>query len=128
MEKRKVLLIDDDHAVLMFLTAKLAKEFDVVSTLDPRQAAELARTHLPDVILCDIDMPELTGGDVWVILQRDSITARIPFMYLTSLVTPEETKELEGQVGGRPGVSKRATVAELVQRIDELTQRPTTPR
>jgi CheY-like chemotaxis protein len=120
MDNRKLLLVDDDDAVLVYLTAKLSKHFDIVSTTTPGNAAALARQHLPDAILCDIDMPEMGGGDVAAELQNDTLTARIPLIYLTALVSPEETKEMEGQVGGRPGVSKRASLQELLERIEEV--------
>lgn len=119
--KKRVLLIDDDEAVVSYLVAKLARIYDVVSTVDPKKAVALAKHELPDVILCDIDMPEMSGGDVAAALAEDSATARIPFIYLTALVSPDEAKDLDGQVGGRPGVSKRAPLAELVAKIDELT-------
>ena len=54
-EKKKILLIDDDEAVIAHLVVKLSKFYEIVSTTDPARAAELARTELPDVILCDID-------------------------------------------------------------------------
>jgi putative two-component system response regulator len=117
--KRKILLIDDDAAVIRYLVTKLVKFYTVVSTTDPCKATALARAELPDVILCDIDMPGMGGGDVAAALAGDSATARIPLIYLTALVSPEEAKDLNGQVGGRPGVSKRATLLELVNRIDE---------
>lgn len=123
MDKRKILLIDDDDAVLMYLTAKLGKAFDVVSTVDPTRAAALAREHLPDVILCDIDMPEMSGGEVAAALEEDMLTARIPLIYLTALVSADEAKELDGRVGGRPGVSKQAQVGELLERIEEVLAR-----
>jgi CheY-like chemotaxis protein len=63
------------------------------------------------------------GGEVAAELENDSITARIPLIYLTALVSPEETKDMDGQVGGRPGVSKRAPVAELLTRIDDVIGR-----
>ena len=121
-EKKRVLLIDDDEAVVAHLTVKLSKRYEVVSTADPRQAVALARRELPDVILCDIDMPGMSGGDVAAALSQDSGTARIPLIYLTALVSPEEARELQGQVGGRPGVSTRAPRAELVACIDAATQ------
>jgi CheY-like chemotaxis protein len=123
MDKRKILLIDDDDSVLVYLTAKLSKVFDVVSTVDATEAAALARTHLPDVILCDIDMPEMSGGEVAKALEEDTLTARIPFIYLTSLVSPSETKDMDGLVSGRPGVSKRAQLSELLERIEEVLKR-----
>jgi len=121
--KTKLLLIDDDAAVISYLVTKLSKFYEVVSTTDPARASAMARTELPDVILCDIDMPTMSGGDVAAALAGDSITARIPLIYLTALVSPEEAKDLGGQVGGRPGVSKRAPLAELVQKIDEAIRR-----
>lgn len=121
--KKKVLLVDDDAAVISYLVTKLARYYDVVSTTDPREVGRLARTELPDAILCDIDMPQMSGGDVAAGLDGDSATARIPFIYLTALVTPQETQDLGGMVGGRPGVSKRAPLAELVERIEEATRR-----
>jgi CheY-like chemotaxis protein len=120
--KKRILLIDDDTAVISYLVTKLSKLYEVVSTSEPRRAAALARAELPDVILCDIDMPELSGGDVAAQLAGDSATARIPLIYLTALVSPEEARDLDGQVGGRPGVSKRAPLAELVEKIDEATR------
>ncbi|MBI2772775.1 MAG: response regulator [Burkholderiales bacterium] len=120
--KKKILLIDDDDAVITYLVTKLSKLYDVVSTIDPRKALTLAKAELPDVILCDIDMPQMSGGDVAAELSSDSQTARIPFIYLTALVSPEEAKDLDGQVGGRPGIAKRAPLAELVAKIDDLTR------
>src|SRR3954470_1630476 len=106
--RKKLMLIDDDSAVDEYLVKKLSRLYDVVSTTRPAQALSLARAERPDAILCDIDMPEVSGGDVAAALADDPGTASIPVIYLTALVSPEEAKDLGGQVGGRPGVSKRA--------------------
>ena len=121
-ERKKILLIDDDEAVVTYLVTKLSKLYDIASTTDPRRAAAMARAELPDVILCDIDMPGMSGGDVAAALSEDTGLARIPLIYLTGLVSPQEAKELQGQVGGRPGVSKKAPLGELVAAIDEATR------
>ncbi len=118
-EKTKVLLIDDDDAVVAYLVAKLSRYYEVVSTIDPRGAVALARAERPDVILCDIDMPEMGGGEVTAALAEDRKTAGIPVIYLTALVSPQEAKDLQGTVGGRPGVSKRAPLSELMSAIDD---------
>lgn len=121
-DKKKILLIDDDDAVVTYLVTKLSRLYEVVSTVDPRKALGLAKAELPDVILCDIDMPEMSGGDVAAELDADSQTARIPFIYLTALVSPDEARDLDGQVGGRPGIAKRAPLGELVSKIEDLTR------
>jgi CheY-like chemotaxis protein len=117
--RKKILVIDDDPAVLKILETKLTSRYYVVSTDKPGQALALARREKPDVVLCDIDMPGMTGGEVAAALSGDRETSAIPFIYLTNLVSPAEAQDLGGQVGGRSGVSKRAPLAELVKLIDE---------
>ena len=121
MARKRILLVDDDQAVLVYLGAKLARHYDVVSTLDPYQAITLARSGKPDLILCDLDMPGMTGNDVASALHADPNTAAIPLMYLTGLVSPDGLRDLKGEVRGRPGASKRAPLGDLVARIEQLT-------
>ncbi|HVZ43888.1 MAG TPA: response regulator [Ramlibacter sp.] len=122
--RKKILIVDDDPAVLALLVTKIGSRYYVVTSSDSSKALEMARHELPDAILCDIDMPGLTGGDVAAQLKADPKTAGIPLVYLTSMVSPEETKDMGGLVGGRPGVSKRAPLAELVRVIDRVTGGP----
>ena len=121
-DKKKILLVDDDEAVVSYLVVKLARYYDLISTTDPTQVVAMAREEQPDLILCDIDMPDMSGGDLESALTDDPATAFIPVLYLTALVSPEEARDLQGQVGGRPGISKRAPLAELLARIDELAR------
>jgi CheY-like chemotaxis protein len=118
--KKKVLVIDDDEAVVAYLAARLAKHYEVVSTTNPHKAMTLAMSERPDLILCDIDMPGMSGGDVVSALALDPQTFSIPVMYLTALVSPEETREMDGYVGGRPGIAKKAPLSELLSRMQGL--------
>ena len=93
--KRKVLLVDDDSSITSYLVVKLSKLYDVVATNDPREAVALAKKEQPHVILCDIDMPHMSGGDVTAALAAEPMTAEIPVVYLTALVSPQETQDLE---------------------------------
>ena len=121
-ERKKVLLVDDDEAVVTYLVTKLAKNYRLASTTQPRSVVELAKRERPDVILCDIDMPDFSGGDVAAALAEDPLTRGIPFIYLTSLVSPEEASEMGGYVGGRRGIAKRAPLGELLKQIEEATR------
>ncbi|HYP26476.1 MAG TPA: response regulator [Blastocatellia bacterium] len=118
MTKRKsILLVDDDHAVTDYLQLKLGKVYDVLATNEPRAALAMARKEQPDLILCDIDMPDMGGGDVCRSLSDDEQTRHIPVLYLTSMVSRREVQVMGGQVGGRPGVSKQAPIDEILTRI-----------
>jgi putative two-component system response regulator len=117
---KKILAIDDDPAVLAYLQAKLGGDYTVVTTQLPSQALAMAREEMPDLVICDIDMPNADGGDVAAALARDSATRHIPFLYLTSILTQEEARDLDGMVGGKPGISKHAPANELLARIRSL--------
>lgn len=118
--KRRLLVVDDDEAVLDYLQAMLGGRYDLVSTNAPDNVLELAREHRPDLILCDIDMPEMDGGDVSKALFADERLRHIPVLFLTGLATPADLKRSKGQLGGRPAVSKTAPVAVLEAAIAAL--------
>ena len=110
----KVLVIDDDEAVIAYLLAKLGRHFDVTGITRPEDAVEAARSESPDVILCDLNMPGMKGDEVAFALSEDDVAGRIPLIYLTSLLTPRQTAELHGQFGEYPRVSKSAPAEDLL--------------
>ncbi len=120
MPKPRILVVDDDEAVLEFMRAKLGARFTVSGTTDPQQVLGLARSERPQLILCDIEMPGMDGGDLSAALYAADELRDIPVLFLTGLVSAEELKARQGQLGGRAAMSKDAPVAELVERIDSL--------
>jgi len=124
-EKRRILLVDDDPAVTELLELRLDSWFDVAVTNDPRDVLPLALAMRPDAVVCDIDMPEMDGGEVCRALADEPRTAGIPFLYLTAMVSMGEVDDLHGEVGGRPGISKSAPVKEIAQRIHAAIDRAT---
>jgi len=111
---KKILMVDDDEAVLDYLQAKLGERYELVSTSAPKDVLELARRERPHLILCDIDMPEMDGGDISAALFADNETRDIPVLFLSALVSAA------GQVGGRHAISKTAPVQDLIARIEAL--------
>ena len=114
MSKRKILVVDDDEAVLDYLRAKLGARYDLVATQVPEAVMDLARRELPDLILCDIDMPGMDGGDISAALFADNETRDIPVLFLSALLSAEK------QVGGRHAIAKSAPLEELLARIEAL--------
>jgi CheY-like chemotaxis protein len=114
-----VLVIDDDDAVVHAISARLGSDFHVVGLTDPSRAISRAIEEQPGVILCDIDMPGMSGDDVAFALSQNAYTAHIPLIYLTGLVTPEDSADLEGVFGEHPTLSKGATTEDLLRLIND---------
>ena len=81
----RILVIEDQPQMRKNLATILEMEgFQVLVAPDGRQGTELARAQLPDLIICDIMMPELNGHDVLTELRRHPATANTPFLFLTA--------------------------------------------
>ena len=115
--RKKLLLIDDDEAVIDYLNVKLGGEFELMATDSPEQALGLAREGKPDLVLCDIDIPGMDGGDISAALFAHPETRVIPLMFLTALVTPEELAAKGNQLAGRAAISKQSPIQEIIARI-----------
>jgi signal transduction histidine kinase/ActR/RegA family two-component response regulator len=84
--QRIVLYVEDDQANLMLVEQILGDHLHVrmLGARDANLGIALARAHLPDVILMDINLPGITGIDALTILHRDPATARIPIIALSA--------------------------------------------
>jgi CheY-like chemotaxis protein len=91
MEKREILVVDDDKVTLRTLENILMRAGYVVIPLSlGREAVKIARERSPALIILDIMMPDMDGGDVASILKNDPKTKDIPIIFLSSLVTKRE--------------------------------------
>ncbi|GEM_PF-137998 len=112
-----ILLIDDVVEVLKNVSELLEFEgFDVIKAGDGIEGLQLAREHMPDLIICDIKMPGLNGYDVIKQLRSDIATATIPFIFLSANAMPEHIRE--GMVlGADDYLTKPFTGDQLMPRI-----------
>lgn len=88
-----ILVIEDEEPIRENLATLLEAEgYTVISAANGRIGVQLARQHLPDLILCDILMPELDGYGVYRELRQDPVTAIIPFIFLTARATQADLR------------------------------------
>jgi len=81
----KILLVEDDKALAITISNLLrVKGYDVTHAGDGAAGIQKAFALLPDLILCDISMNEISGYDVFNVLKESSATAMIPFVFLTA--------------------------------------------
>jgi signal transduction histidine kinase/DNA-binding response OmpR family regulator len=91
----RVLVVDDDAASRTWLAKALEPAgFTVLRASGGREAIELAKTMLPDCVLLDLMMPEVTGFDVVEALRADEATRETPIMVITAMNLSEADKRL----------------------------------
>ena len=98
LNKRKVLIIEDDNDVREFLKEEVGQYFEVVAEADGPSGLERARTYDADLIICDVLMPGMTGFEVTRKLKNDFDTSHIPIILLTAMSSAES--HLEGVESG----------------------------
>ena len=82
---KKILVIEDEPEMRRNITTLLRyHEYEPIEADNGRKGVELARREKPDLILCDVMMPELDGYGVLQALQQDAGLALIPFVFLTA--------------------------------------------
>ncbi|MCB0644427.1 MAG: response regulator, partial [Phaeodactylibacter sp.] len=82
---KKILVIEDNEDVRENLEEILElSNYEVYLAENGKKGVELALTHQPDLILCDVMMPELDGYGVLHILGKKPATSDIPFIFLTA--------------------------------------------
>jgi len=84
------LIIEDNEEVRDFLVQKLQPHFQVSTAADGASGLRLASDTIPDVIICDVGLPELSGLEVAAALKGDWRTSHIPLVLLTAQVAPEQ--------------------------------------
>lgn len=96
MDQKKILIVEDEIAVLKLLTDRLSKEgFLAIGAKDGKEGLELALKEIPDLILLDILMPVMDGMEMLEKLRNNPVVTRIPVIMLTNL--GETSKILQSQ-------------------------------
>jgi CheY-like chemotaxis protein len=93
MDRKYVLIVDDDIVTQNMLKTALGNAgYDYIVASNGREALELAAGKLPGIIILDIMMPGIDGGEVADILKKNPRTKEIPIIFLSSLISKEEEK------------------------------------
>src|ERR1043166_2518609 len=81
---KKVLVIDDTQDIRLIIAESLSLYgFKTLSAADGTSGVEVAKAELPDLIICDINMPNLDGYGTLAALRENEATATIPFIFLS---------------------------------------------
>jgi CheY-like chemotaxis protein len=117
---KKILIVDDEAGFtrLMKLTLEKTGEYEVAEENDGANAYQTAKRERPDLILMDIVMPKVDGGDAAAQIRRDPALENIPIVFLTAIVSRKEAAP-GGLIGGFPFLSKPVSLDALRACIEE---------
>jgi DNA-binding NarL/FixJ family response regulator len=120
---KKILVIEDEAEMRRNLTTILRLEkFHPLSAENGRAGIELARKERPDLILCDVMMPELDGHGVLRALRDDPATVTIPFIFLTAKGETGDVRDGMNR-GADDYLTKPVAKADLLSAIASRLQR-----
>jgi CheY-like chemotaxis protein len=125
MNKKTVLVVDDEKNLLLVLERALMSAGYFVLTADNGpNAIQLVRSRKPDLIILDVSMPTMDGGQVAAILKEDPATAKIPIFFLTALVSKNQQHQPGDIIGGNIFIAKPYDMGDLLARVDTVLQLP----
>jgi diguanylate cyclase (GGDEF)-like protein len=115
--KQQILLIDDVKQIHTAVSSLLAGEqVDIHSAFDGKSGLTLAVSLRPDLILLDVEMPEMNGHDTCRLLKADPTLFNIPVVFLTALSTTEQ--KVRGlELGAVDYITKPFSPSELLARV-----------
>ena len=125
MMKTRILIIDDevDFSQLLQLNLEGTGRYEVATVNAATMAVSMAHAFRPDVILLDVLMPDLDGGDVLARLESQEVLRRIPVIFITALASGDEDSRKKRKPGKPLTLSKPVNMERLEQAIaGELEQ------
>lgn len=93
MGSREILVVEDDLVTQNMIKTTLRNAgYQVFTASTGKEAIELAQKRLPEVIVLDIMMPDMDGGEIAEALRNDPKSAKTPIIFLSALVTGKEER------------------------------------
>jgi CheY-like chemotaxis protein len=121
MKKRRILVVDDDVAASRMLKLGLEKTgaYEVQVENSSTRAVAICRTFHPDLILSDVCMPDMDGGELAARIRSDPRLRDTPVLFLTSIVSKDEAGQSACTSGGYEFIAKPVDIRTLIQHIEK---------
>lgn len=123
MSKQTILVVDDEQDLLDLIEYNLRQEgYNVLKAENGKDGIQMAKEHMPDLVLLDIMMPQMDGIEVCDRMREDSTLSHIPIIFLTA--RSDEKTEIEGlNKGADDFITKPISTTKLVSRIKAVLRR-----
>jgi len=121
VSKRILIVEDNDLNLKLFRDVLSANDFDVVETKDGNMAIQLTRETQPDLILMDIQLPEVSGLDLIREMKADDGLSHIPIIAVTAFAMKNDEERIL-RAGCEAYLSKPISIDQMTATIRELIQ------
>jgi CheY-like chemotaxis protein len=121
MSKKRILIVDDEVNLTRMVRLNLEKRgpYEVREENHGRKAIEVAREYKPDLIILDVVMPDMDGGEIAAKMRNDPVLGSIPVIFLTAIVPKREAGDQGLTSGGYLFIPKPVSLETLVRHIEE---------
>jgi two-component system OmpR family response regulator len=125
MRSKRIFVVDDEPGITRNLKLNLESsgDYDVFAENHATNALAAARSFRPDLILLDVMMPDMDGGEVAARLRADPLFRDTPIVFLTAIVSNEETDGHEMLSGAETFLAKPVDIGELKKTVEEHIRR-----
>ena len=118
---KKILIVDDDPDALVSLANILKRAgYEVTTTASGKEAFKIAMKTVPDLIVLDIVLPDMGGGEVGRMLAENPSTCDIPIIFLSGILRKKDEEILESRPGKNYVVAKPATSSEILAIVEKI--------
>ena len=121
MNKKRILVVDDEVGFSRLLKINLEQtdNYEVLVANTAPEALNQAEKFRPDLMLLDVMMPTMDGGELAARLSAKSKLKGVPIVFLTAAVKQEEVSSRGGQIGGYPFLAKPVDVHQVIACIQQ---------
>jgi len=119
---KRILVVDDEVALTRMIKMNLERsgDYEVRTENQGVKVISAVREFWPDLIFLDVMMPGMSGDEVAQQLRENPVLAGIKIVFMTAIVTKEETSEMSGNIGGNEFLAKPVKTEELVETIERM--------
>jgi two-component system cell cycle response regulator DivK len=118
-KSKKILVVEDNELNLkLFKDLLEANNFEVIENRDGKRVLELAQTQKPDIILMDIQLPDISGMDLIERIKADELLKKIPIIAVTAFAMQEDKDNILNS-GAEEYISKPISITKFLEVINK---------
>ena len=121
MDGKKILIVDDETDTLLVLEKQLTTAgYDIITADNGQHAIVMAKSEQPDLVVLDVQMQDMDGGEIAFRLKGNPTTKDIPVVFLTCLLSSSESFQGGHHCGGNIMLAKSNDTKELIAVIEQI--------